>query len=228
MKAVVIRKFNDELSEGLADQCIESAKQFNITVTKVDGVYDCHYELLQEYNLFPYPKIVTKKLRLGYIGCFLSHFLLWKECVATQQPILIFEHDGLMIRPLPNNILDTFDTILNLDPASRTADDYEEYLQLDQELTIDPYPYVVTDKLKYRSINMTHIKGIHAYIIKPAGAEFLLNSINKFGYIAADVAINQFYVGFYATKPSYARINPFFCNKKNVKQFSHTNGENAC
>jgi glycosyl transferase family 25 len=183
---------------------------------------------LQTHNLFPYPKVVTKKLRPGYTGCFLSHFLLWKQCVNLQEPILIFEHDGLLIRSLPDNILDTFDTILYLDPASRIETDYENYLKQESDLYVEHYPHIVSEKVKYRSMNMTHIKGIHAYIIKPQGANMLLNSISKFGFIAADVAINQYYVSFYTTRPSYARINPFFCNKNNVKQFSHTSGVNEC
>lgn len=228
MKAVVIRKADDELSERLADECIESARAVGITVQKVNGVYHNHDVLLQKNNLFPYPKIVTKKLRPGYTGCFLSHFLLWKECLAINEPILIFEHDGVMIRALPNNILDTFDTILNLDPASRTATDYEGYLKQDSSLIVEHYAHIPSEKVRYRSMNMTHIKGIHAYIIKPLGAKQLLDSVGKFGFIAADVAINQHYVGFYSTTPSYARINPFFCDKKNVKEFSHTSGPDAC
>lgn len=228
MKAVVIRKANDSLSEQLADECIESANNFGIVVTKVDGVYQNHDEIIKEHNLFPYPKILNKKIRPSYVGCFLSHYLLWRECVSSQQPILIFEHDALMIRPLPNDILDTFDTILNLDISSRIVDNYEDYLNQNINFEILSYPRITFEKIKYRGMNMTHIKGIHAYIIKPHGAEALLTSINNFGFIAADVAINQYYVNFYATKPSYARINPFFCDKKNIKEFSHTRGINQC
>ncbi len=35
------------------------------------------------------------------LGCFMSHFNLWKRCVALDEPILIMEHDAVVLAPFP-------------------------------------------------------------------------------------------------------------------------------
>lgn len=52
MKAFVIRKPNDELSERLADECIASAKQFGVSAEKFEGVYSNHDEIIKSKKLF--------------------------------------------------------------------------------------------------------------------------------------------------------------------------------
>jgi hypothetical protein len=38
-------------------------------------------------------KDVGKLSRPGVIGCFYSHYNLWKKCVELKEPIMIFEDD---------------------------------------------------------------------------------------------------------------------------------------
>ncbi len=35
-------------------------------------------------------------LTLPELGCYLSHYLLWKECVKTDQPVVILEDDAML------------------------------------------------------------------------------------------------------------------------------------
>lgn len=42
--------------------------------------------------------------RPGAQGCWLSHFALWQQCVETNQPIVILEHDALVTAPWPADI----------------------------------------------------------------------------------------------------------------------------
>ena len=32
----------------------------------------------------------------GEVGCFLSHYLLWKKCIDLNEPILILEDDAII------------------------------------------------------------------------------------------------------------------------------------
>lgn len=216
MKAVVIRKKNDELSERLADECIASAKAFGITVEKFDGVYDNHENYLTQDNLFP-NIVARKKLTNGYKGCFLSHYLIWKKCIEWNEPVLIFEHDAIMLRPITDEILNGFDTILVLDRFSRDPQ-YEDLLKKEIELKIYQHPKI--PEYNHKSINRTMISGSHAHLVKPKGAIEIIDSVTQYGYVLTDVAVNQIYLTYYSIEPTVARVNPFFTLGKNRK-FSH-------
>jgi GR25 family glycosyltransferase involved in LPS biosynthesis len=211
MKAFVIRKKDDELSEKLADECIASAKNFGITVEKFNGVYSNHEEYLNQDKLFP-NTIAEKKLTNGYKGCFLSHYLIWKKCIEWNEPVLIFEHDAVMLRPITDEILNGFDTILVLDRFSRDLQ-YEDLLTKEMELKIHRHDKI--DEYNRKWINRTMINGSHAHLVKPKGAIEVIDSIKKHGYVLTDVAVNQIYLTYYSIEPSVARVNPFFTLGKN-------------
>jgi GR25 family glycosyltransferase involved in LPS biosynthesis len=42
--------------------------------------------------------------RPGAQGCWHSHFALWKRCVDHNQPIIILEHDAVVMAPWPDHI----------------------------------------------------------------------------------------------------------------------------
>ena len=216
MKAFVIRKKNDDLSERLADECIASAKAFGITVEKFDGVYDNHENYLTQDKLFP-NIVARKKLTNGYKGCFLSHYLIWKKCIEWDEPVLIFEHDAVMLRPITDEILNGFDTILVLDKFSRDPQ-YENLLTKEMELKIHQHDKI--DEYNRKWINRTMISGSHAHLVKPKGAIEIINSVVQYGYVLTDVAVNQVYLTYYSIEPTIARVNPFFTLGNNRK-FSH-------
>lgn len=216
MKAFVIRKKNDELSERLADECIASAKAFGICVEKFDGVYDSHEEHLNRDKLFP-NIVARKKLTNGYKGCFLSHYLIWKKCIEWNETVLIFEHDAVMLRPITDEILNGFDTILVLDKWSRNPL-YEDLIK--QEMPVNIYQHPKINEYNHKSINKTMISGSHAHLVKPKGALDIIGSVTKHGYVLSDVAVNQIYLTYYSIEPSIARVNPFFTLGANRK-FSH-------
>lgn len=216
MRAYVMRKKGDELSERLSDECVESGKKFGIDIEKFDGIYDNHDAILEQEGIFPNPSII-KKLRKGYTGCFLSHYLVWKKAIEFNEPILVLEHDALFVRPLPENILSMFDTLLVLDRFSRD-ENYEELIKTDFPLKIHKHEQVseVTGKM----INRTHIRGAHGVLIKPEGAKQIINSLKTHGYLISDVAINQCYLTYYSIEPTIVRVNPFFTLGAN-REHSH-------
>jgi GR25 family glycosyltransferase involved in LPS biosynthesis len=221
IKAFVIRKPNDELSEKLSTECVESAKKFGIFAEKVDGVYSNHDEIIKEKNLKFFEKMKEhRKNSPGIKGCFLSHYQLWEHCISLNEPIIIFEHDALMIRPLPDNILDLFTHHCILDYAVH-YDNYEEIIATDCDLKITNYPQLNEDKFGYSSINKVHVRGSHAHIVTPLGAKTLLQSVEKYGMLPSDACVNQYYTSFVTIDPIVARCHPFFSNSANRKQFGH-------
>jgi GR25 family glycosyltransferase involved in LPS biosynthesis len=224
MKAFIIRKPNDELSEKLSEECYQSAVQFGIEPYKFDGVYSDHDKLIKEKNLRFFEKMKDhRKESTGIKGCFLSHFLLWEKCLELNEPIIIFEHDALMIRPLPEHILDLFTHHCVLDYAVH-FENYEEIVNTECQLTVTEFPQIRVDNQKnlgYSNINKNSVRGSHAHIITPLGAETIINSVRKFGILPSDACVNRFYTSYIIVDPLVARCHPFFSNSKNRKQFGH-------
>jgi GR25 family glycosyltransferase involved in LPS biosynthesis len=208
MKAFVMRKKDDELSERLSDECVASGKKFGIDIEKFDGIYSDHDAILAREGLFPLPSAI-KKLRNGYKGCFLSHYLVWKKAIEFNEPILVLEHDAVILRPLPENILSMFDTLLVLDRFSR-EENYEELLTTEFPLKIHRHERLLKVDNLDKQVNRTHIRGAHGVLIKPKGATHLIDSIKKHGYLISDVAINQCYMTYYSIEPTIVRVNPYF------------------
>jgi GR25 family glycosyltransferase involved in LPS biosynthesis len=130
---------------------------------------------------------ITEKLPLGadegkvsmpgVIGCFYSHYNLWKKCVELDEPIMIFEDDVKFFRgwsPIEwDDVL-----VLSLGKSSFLSNPWQKYLE---NPTGNPQP------ITWRSFSMP---GASGYAIKPKAAKSLVKFYNKFFY-PADNAINQ-------------------------------------
>ncbi len=221
MKAYVIRLKDIESSELLAQECIDSASKFNLTVKPFNGIYG-EEQINKQHELFkirPW-KAKMKKHRLGVRGCFLSHFTLWKCCVQEQVPYIIFEHDAVMLRPLPQRVEDKFFEFLMLDPYNKMKKEYEQQHQditqtgIKEYFNNDVHPkYGVTDQ---------YAMGLQAYIIKPKAAKRLISYVEKNGYLPADIQCNKGLLSIETIYPSIASINPKFYDKKLMKEESTT------
>lgn len=227
IRSYIIRKPNDKISEDFANECIMSAKRFGILVEKFDGVYANHDIIIKEKNLKFFEKMKDhRKTSNGIKGCFLSHYLLWEKCVDLNEPIIIFEHDALMIRPLPPNILELFTHHCILDYAVHYPD-YEEIISKECQISIKNYPQIEDiKKITFKEINKRHVRGSHAHIVKPLGAKTLINSVKKFGILPSDMCVNQYYTSYVTIDPLVARCHPFLCNESNRKKFSHVSEKN--
>jgi hypothetical protein len=109
----------------------------------------------------------------GVIGCFYSHYTLWKKCVELDEAIFIFEDDVTFVRPY---VPVEFDEILIVALGSWTsvfsADIYQEP---DCEPCAKYYPGRC-------------LPGAVGYGITPTAAKKLLNEFNC-TYTSADSAI---------------------------------------
>jgi GR25 family glycosyltransferase involved in LPS biosynthesis len=216
-----IHKENDPDTTEFLYDCIDSGKQFDINVIAFPGIYSKIHEIKDSYNLHVNPIGLTKIPREnnGVLGCFLSHFLLWKKCVELDNPIGILEYDAIFIKPIPSNILDCFDDYLNLDYTrhlylnlNNQGDEYLKYIDIEKSNNLLIKTLEETNKnlnknsLKY--INNNHIKGAFGYILKPSGAKKLIDSTMKYGILPADIQINLFYCDIKYTSPSIVMLNP--------------------
>tara|TARA_R110002020_G_scaffold155663_2_gene336842 strand:+ start:6209 stop:6949 length:741 start_codon:yes stop_codon:yes gene_type:complete len=129
-------------------------------------------------------------------GCFASHFLLWEKCVSESQPMCIFEYDAVIKSPLPKNILDMFDEAIEIcraptydkPPYDRVNDDanFTDYQSIDY-----PYP-------GYARGNST------GYVIKPQGAQKLIEISKTKGYLSLDTMLNRDWLDYKKLIPGVA------------------------
>lgn len=215
-----IHKEGDKETQDPLDNAIESGKEYGINVIPYAGVYENIDDIINQENLFVNPAGAHKIYRRGkgVLGCFLSHYFLWKMSVERNISVGVLEYDAIFIKKLPNNILTTFDDYLNLDYTRHThlglASDGSEYLkqiEAEKNNTLEIKSLVEgsrSPKHHFKYINNNHIKGAFGYIIKPAGAGKLIQATKDNGILPADVQPNLMYCDMKYTSPSVVMLNP--------------------
>lgn len=209
----------------MAQECFDKAVNNGLSPIFFDAI-DGNYakELYKETNIFPAMKF--KKNRLGVLGCFFSHYKLWEMCASTDEPFLILEHDGYMLKPLPENIFDLFTDVLKLDRLDPYSSKYNTQLLSEDTLpiTIEKYYNPKAKILKTKKFNGTgnYFKGAYAYILKPLGAQKLLEFIKEHGHVPADQQIGDLVLDTYTTVPSIARLHPYYSIGDNINSASLT------
>ena len=220
--AFVIKLSGIESSELLAQECKDSGLKFGITIKDFNGIYgDSNIEKYHTlYNIRPW-KVKMKKHRIGVKGCFLSHYSLWMHSVNTNNPVLILEHDAVILRDIPENILNSFEEFLMLDPFNKMKKDYKLFHQNESKKGIEEY-FNPDVSPKY-GVMEQYTMGLQAYIIKPIAASKLINHVKEHGYLPADIQCNKGLINIQTIYPSIAAINPkFWGNKKLMKEESST------
>jgi len=224
MRTKIIVLQNNDLSQTVAQDCIEQARKFGIHAEVFDAIngFDAaaHLELL---NINPLGKF--KKGRVGIVGCLLSHYYLWLDCIKDNVPYLVLEHDGYFIKPLPDNILDSFDDVIKLDSGNPYKDSYEQWLT--QHENDSPSTWTIGEyEGSGGGIGQAHAGwytiGAYAYIIKPHAAEKLVNWVKANGFLPTDWLIGTKIVNITHYRPTIARLHPLYATDGNIKKLSTT------
>lgn len=224
MRARIIRLENNELSCHMANEAFSQAKKFGLDPTYFNAI---HGSTVQEHYFKEQiePKGKFKKGRIGVLGCFFSHWYLWQECIK-KGPVVILEHDGYMIRSLPDNILDQFTDVLKLDALDPYKGTYNELLELEsnQEYRVEKYQNP-SPKNTEKIGTGNYFKGAYSYILHPSGAEKLITWVRERGHRPADQQIGDHVLDTWVIKPTVARLNPFYSIGDNIKTQSLTLNE---
>ena len=121
---------------------------------------------------------IGKLSRPGVVGCFYSHYGLWKKCVGLKEPIMIFEDDVKFYRGYHPVEFDGV-LILSLGKSSYMTEPQKSYLES---------PTGPVAARKWQNFSMP---GASGYAIKPDAALGLTKFYKPYWY-PADNAINQF------------------------------------
>jgi GR25 family glycosyltransferase involved in LPS biosynthesis len=217
MKAFIIVMHESNHSVSLANDCIVAAKQFNIVPEIWPAVNGFHAESkFKDYGItqFLHKKIISNP---GVQGCFLSHYQLWNKCVELNETILILEHDGMMIRELPDDVETQFTDVLNLDPYGQSSVDYNTTVEQSIMLPIN-YFYAPSGK---SSAAGDYVGGAYGYCIKPAAAKKLIEFSTNIGVLPADKHIGRNTVDLKSTTVPVVRLHKFY-SEHSIAKFSST------
>ena len=97
---------NNEISERLAYRCLQSCRsvgQKAILWEAFDGTDDKTIKVptqLENQQYWRWIKQPNDKYSTSQLAVFFSHLSLWAHCAAMDKPIVILEHDAIMIKPL--------------------------------------------------------------------------------------------------------------------------------
>lgn len=222
MKTYIIRLDENEHSCRMAQDCYEQAAKFNLQPEFFKAIHGKDSELhYQKTGVFPKRKM--KKGRLGVLGCFFSHYYLWLECIQTNIPIVILEHDGYIIKPFDETILDEFKDVLKLDRLDPYSKSYNSSLEQEKNLPLQIQKYINLNPKNPEKIGTgNYFKGAYSYIIKPAAAKKLIDHIAEHGHVPADQQIGDWILDTQTTVPTVARLHPFYAIDNNIQKASLT------
>jgi GR25 family glycosyltransferase involved in LPS biosynthesis len=190
VEAYIITLKGHETSERLSLRCQNSCREvgqpYNVW-DAFDGTsgqifYHSHAEHQDHYRFL---KCMNDKLTITEIATILSHYSLWAHCVKIDIPIVILEHDSIMVQKYIWH--DGWNQINYLG----------NYSQLETGWPTFPPHSAATKNYKF-------ICRAHAYAIDPAIARQLVSHVIRFGLSApADMLIRAdifplVQTGFYA------------------------------
>ena len=87
------------------NDCVTSLKQHNWDFEVVPAI-DGHTVTEQTWRSIGVVLSTDGKMsrRPGAQGCWMSHWNLWNRCIANNQPIIVMEHDAVVMAPWPEDI----------------------------------------------------------------------------------------------------------------------------
>lgn len=153
-------------------------------------------------NLSPY-QTADKRKR---VGCFMSHYMLWKIAAKSEEPILVLEHDALFTNKLDyDTIVDNKYGVIGInDPRGATRKSLVYHTMIGETRgNVQPVPRL-DDVMVPQGL-----AGNSAYIIKPWAAKKVIEKVKEIGAWPNDALLcyQLFGIAFLGvTKKFYTRV----------------------
>jgi hypothetical protein len=109
-RAYIIRVRGHEASEAKASSCAKSCEQAGMPYELWDA-YDGTGDTIQVppklvgHPLMACLKVTDHYLTKAEVCCALSHISLWAKCVEDDKPLVILEHDAILLQPYRHHAL---------------------------------------------------------------------------------------------------------------------------
>lgn len=168
-KAYIIKIDGNEHSETLANRCAESCKRVGMPFefwSAYDGLRDKIKvpNHLVDNLVMKLLKVTNHYLTRGEVACALSHISLWVRCIEIDKPIVILEHDAVMVKAYVRQTV--YNSICYLGCA-------EQQYGMSPILSTPPH---ATEGPNYHFLCRAH-----AYAIDPQIAKNMLAHVIKYG-----------------------------------------------
>lgn len=166
-KAYIIRVADNAKSETLAKRCADSCAGAGMPFALWDAYDGIHGDIrtpLHHNAIMDCIKVTDHYLTRGEVACALSHISLWAHCVLIDKPIVILEHDAIMVAPYQTHAV--YNSICYLGNAEQRFQGWPVY----------PTPTHASEGPNYHFICRAH-----AYAIDPAVAKNMLAQVIKYG-----------------------------------------------
>ena len=174
--AYIIRVKNHEKSEALAKQCSDSCDRVGMPWQYWDGYDATGSEIIppdHHNEIMEMMKVSDHYMRKGELANCLNHVSLWAKCILEDKPIVILEHDAIMVKPYRFHSI--YNSICYLGGKEQVKKNWD----------VLPTPPHGSDGNNYHFILRTH-----AYAIDPAVAKNMLSYILRQGiHGASDIMI---------------------------------------
>jgi hypothetical protein len=175
--AYIIRLSNNPISVEYSDRCKQSCDRVGMPAKFWEGfdgtsgnqvIFPDH---LKNKDYFSWIKVHDNKITTSQIGCVLSHFSLWCHCLTIDRPIVILEHDAIMLNKL--EVFSFYNMIQYLGSI--------EQVQGQPHYIIPLHGTAYGEKLKF-------IGRAHAYAIDPQVSKNLVTRFIQNGVFATTTA----------------------------------------
>jgi len=183
MKSFIINLSTVESSRNSALESLRELRKIGLDPELFEGSYGPNIEKIFEKEnrkIHPVPKVSLDRRKVsgtGAKGVFHSHYRLWTLCAEIDEPIIVFEDDVVIYRPLKQINFDEV-LIISINYDWDMSLRWKDYLEKSNDLS-EAQPY--TERF---------IPGTSGYIIKPVAAKKLIDTY-KNSYIISDVAMNS-------------------------------------
>lgn len=171
--AYIITVQDNEASQLRSKRCQESCNSVGMSAkiwhaydgTKVGDIKEP--DSLKDDSFMSMIKVTDHYLTRGEVACALSHISLWAHCVKIDRPLVILEHDAIVVKKIEHHL--SYNSIVWLGGAEWAKQHWPI-------LTIPPHAS--------EGPNYHFICRAHAYSIDPQVAKNMLSYVLKMGICA--------------------------------------------
>lgn len=177
-QAYIIHIPNNKVSMDMANRCLTSCQRVGQKVSLYEGFDGTGKEIivpshLKDQSWVKWLKVTDHQQSLAEISCSLSHISLWVKCMEEDRPLIILEHDAIMLKPYVQHTL--YNSVI--------------YLGCKEQLTGPSHTIPIPPHSAINK-NWNFINRAHAYAIDPPVAKKLFTMVLDRGiFESADVMI---------------------------------------
>jgi GR25 family glycosyltransferase involved in LPS biosynthesis len=108
--AYIITLKNHQESERLSNGCQHSCRSVGMPFQVWDAFDGTNGQEIKVPNhsknssYLSWLKVFDHHLSITEVACFFSHFSLWTKCIEQDQPLVILEHDSIMVKPYKEHL----------------------------------------------------------------------------------------------------------------------------